>query len=274
MEWLEEDCPFWDVTTDYLIPEGKEIKAVILAKESGVVACLKEISEVLERMGIKVERLKEEGESFRSGDKIAYLYGEARKILKVERTLLNVLSHLFGVAKATKRLVRAVKRANPKVSVAATRKTTPGMRDLEKKAVIIGGGEPHRFSLSDMVLIKDNHLAIIGDLRRAVLVAKEKAGFTKKVEIEVTSKEEAVMAAMAGADIIMLDNMPLSEVKETLKELKKRGLRDKVLVEISGGITFENAHYYAEAGPDIISTSLITLKAPPVDISLEVVKVD
>jgi len=187
-----------------------------------------------------------------------------------ERTLLNILMRMCGIATATRRLVRKVEEAGFKVRIAATRKTAPGLRYFDKRAVVVGGGDPHRFRLDDAILIKDNHVALVGDVEEAVRRARSATSFTKKIEIEVQTSEDAVKAAQAGADIIMLDNMTAEEVEKTIDALKHRKLRDRVLIEVSGGIVEENILSYAKAGPDIISTGAITHSVKSVNISLEV----
>lgn len=186
---------------------------------------------------------------------------------------MDLLSILAGVATETRRFLEAARRVNPRVKVAATRKTPPGLAVLVKKAVRAGGGDTHRFSLSDAILVKDNHLAIVGSVGEAVRRAREAAGFMHKVEVEVESVEDAVEAAEAGADVVMLDNMEPEQVKRALEELERRGLRGRVIVEVSGGVTLDNIGEYAALGPDVISTSSITLKARPIDLTLEVVEV-
>lgn len=272
MEWLKEDMPYLDITSE-IIPETVEVKAAIIAKEDCIVSFVEEVEKILKRLGLKVHLYKHNGDYVRRDDTIMVLEGEAKKILEVERTLLNVIGRASGVATITRKLVEEAKKLNSKVTIAATRKTTPGLRLLEKVAVKTGGGDPHRLGLSDMVLIKDNHLKIVGSISKAVKIAREKAGFTKKVEVEVEKLEEAVEAVRAGADIVMLDNMTPKEVEETVKALKREGLRDKVIVEVSGGITLENLREYVSAGIDVVSLGSITRHARILDFTLEILEV-
>jgi len=179
----------------------------------------------------------------------------------------------MGVVRETRRVVELVRSVNPRVRVAATRKTIPGLRMLVKKAVSVGGADTHRLSLSDAILIKDNHLAIIGDVETAVRRAKAKSTFMHKVEVEVSNADDAVKAVKAGADAVLVDNAAPQQLREVIERLKAEGLRDRVIVEVSGGVKPENIALYAEADPDVISTSHITMRASPVDISLEVVEV-
>jgi len=272
LEWIKEDIPFFDITSE-IIDENKKCRAIILAKKSGIVAGVRIISKFYEKLGIKVKVLKDEGSRVKKGDIILEIIGNARKILMTERVILNLLSHMSGIATVTRNIIEKVKKVNPKIIIAATRKTLPGLRLFEKYAVKIGGGDTHRMSLTDMILIKDNHLKIIGDVEKAVKKAKKLASFTKKIEIEVSSLKDAIKAAKSGADIIMLDNMSPNEIKEVIETLKKLGLRDKILIEASGGITPENIEEYAKTGVDIISLGYLTHSAPALDISLEVIEV-
>lgn len=273
LEFLEEDVPYGDVTSELVVPEGTVVRAVIVAKSRGVLAGAKFVKMFLERLGVRVLRALSDGVEVEPGSITMELEGDGRTILLVERTILNLLMHLSGVATATRRLVERVRRVNPRVRVAATRKTLPGLRLLEKYAVEVGGGDPHRFSLSDMILIKDNHIAIAGSVEEAVKRVLSLKSFSKLVEVEARSVEEAVRAAELGVDIVMLDNMSPEEVRRAVEELKRCGLRDRVVVEVSGGITEDNIVEYASADVDVISTSIITMAAKPLDMSLEVVEV-
>jgi len=273
VKWLLEDAPHGDLTSELLIPRDCKVKAVVIAKSSGVAACIEDLCEVLELLGIKVECKIRSGQEFNYGDVLMFLEGSARSILLVERTLLNLLSYLFGVATSTRNLLNKVRVINKNVRLAATRKIPPGLRYLVKKAVAYGGGDTHRFSLSDAILVKDNHIAILGGVSNAVKTAKEKASFMHKVEVEVKSLEEAIEAIEAGADVIMLDNMSVEECSNVLNELKRRGLRDKVIIEVSGGIGFDNIADYAKLDVDVISTSRITMNPERVDLSLDVIEV-
>lgn len=271
IEWLAEDIPFWDLTSS-LIPHDYKCKAVIVARESGVAACTEEASKFLERVGLTVYLVKKSGEEFKEGDILLEIKGSLSKILEVERLVLNILSHTCGIATVTSQAVKRAKKVNPKVRIAATRKTLPGLRYFEKKAVESGGGDTHRFTLSDMILIKDNHLAFFRSIKQAIKYAKSRSGFTRKVEIEVSNPEQAVEAAEAGADIIMLDNFTAAEVATALKMLEERGLRSKVIVEVSGGIHLDNLEDYARLGVDVISIGALTHSVKAIDLSLEVVE--
>jgi nicotinate-nucleotide pyrophosphorylase (carboxylating) len=191
--------------------------------------------------------------------------GGARSILQAERLLLNFMSRMSGISTLTR---ECAGRAG-KVRVAATRKTTPGFRSFEKRAVVVGGGDPHRFDLSSSVIIKDNHLKLMS-LEEALCAAKAGASFTKKVEVEVERLEDVLKAASLGADIIMFDNMRPEMIREGVERLKREGLRDRVLLEASGGITPENVSDYAATGVDVVSLGALTRSARWIDFSLEI----
>jgi len=273
LEFLEEDTPFWDITTDAIIPKNTVIRAQVIARQSGVVACIEDVTYFLKRLGLEVKELAGDGDIVNKDAPVLEIVGDARTVLAIERTILNILMHCSGVATEVRKLVDIVKRVNPRVRVAATRKTLPGLRYFEKKAVAIGGGDTHRLSLSDAILIKDNHLRVVESVEEVVKLAKERASFTHKVEVEVSTVEDAIKAAEAGADIVMLDNMHPQEVAKVVEELRKRGLRDRVVIEVSGGVTAENIVEYAKLDVDVISCGYITLSARALDMSLEVVEV-
>jgi nicotinate-nucleotide pyrophosphorylase (carboxylating) len=273
LEFLEEDIPFWDTTTEALIPRNIVVRAQVIAKQRGVVACVEDVAYFLRRLGLEVKELARDGDTVDRGSPVLEVVGDARIVLTVERAILNILMHCSGIATEVRKLVEIVKRVNPRVRVAATRKTLPGLRYFEKKAVAIGGGDTHRLSLSDAILIKDNHVRIVGSVEEAVKLAKERASFVHKVEVEVSTVDEAVKAVEAGADIVMLDNMSPQEVAKVVDELRRRGLRDKVVIEVSGGITAESIAEYAKLDVDVISCGYITLSAKALDMSLEVVEV-
>jgi nicotinate-nucleotide pyrophosphorylase (carboxylating) len=199
------------------------------------------------------------------------LVGDAQAILSVERTMLNMLSRMSGIATKTRNLTEKLKKAKVTARIAATRKSAPGLLYFDKKAVALGGGDPHRLHLDDMVLIKDNHLAIVGGVEEAVKKAKAHSSFTKKIEVEVTTIQDALKAAKAGADVVMLDNFSPKQAKEAGEKLQKAGFAS-VLLEVSGGITSENLLEYASAQVDVISLGELTHSAKALDISLEIIK--
>ncbi|MEM2739829.1 MAG: carboxylating nicotinate-nucleotide diphosphorylase [Candidatus Bathyarchaeia archaeon] len=273
LRFLEEDLGLTDVTTALLIDWGVEAEGVIVAKEDGVAAGLEEARILAEIVGLKIEYSLRDGEEFKSSDILLKLRGDARAILAVERTMLNILSRMCGVATATRRLVDKIRRAGLNVRVAATRKIPPGLRYLDKKAVEIGGGDTHRLRLEDTILIKDNHIALVGSAKEAVARARARAGFTYKIEVEVSSVEEALEAVEAGADVVMLDNFTADMVEEAVKLLKEKGLRKKVLIEVSGGIDDENILEYASKGVDVVSLGRLTHSVKAIDLSLDVRRV-
>ncbi|MBS7616206.1 carboxylating nicotinate-nucleotide diphosphorylase [Candidatus Bathyarchaeota archaeon] len=269
---LAEDVGQGDITTELTVPEGRMAEAEVIAKEDGVVAGIEEAKVLLESLGLNVEALTADGEVVKAKQTLLKIHGDAKTILAAERTLLNLLSRMSGIATTTRNLVKKIQKAGLKTKVACTRKTAPGLLYFDKKAVLIGGGDTHRLHLDDMVLIKDNHIAIVGSVEEAVKRAKEGCSFSKKIEVEVTTIEEALTAARVGADIIMLDNFSPTQIKEAVKQLERTGFYGKILLEASGGITAENILEYASTGVDIVSLGEITDSAKTLDISLEIVK--
>ena len=263
---LAEDLASSDVTTEALIPPDLEGGSHILVKDDGVLAGMEVAQAVFGHVdpALRVEVLIKDGATIRNGDVVATIAGNVAGILRAERTALNFLCHLSGIATETAHYVAAVK--GLKARITDTRKTTPGMRVLEKYAVRMGGGQSHRMHLGDWVLIKDNHLAALGSLGLGLKGAIERArrGSTLKVEVEVGSVGEAEEAMSAGADIVMLDNMALGEIKQVVNLA-----RGRALIEASGGITLENVRQVAGAGVDSISVGAITHSARALDLSLE-----
>jgi len=267
LRFLEEDAPFGDVTSEAVVPEGIRAKAVIIAKQEGIIAGVEEAKALFEHFKVEVEARKRDGERVKRGDAILELEGDARSILLVERTALNIMGRMSGIATEVRRLVEKVKAVNPKVRVAGTRKTL--LKPLDKRAILIGGGEPHRFSLSDAILIKDNHLALV-PLEEAIRRAKSFSVY-KVVEVEVETLEDAIKAAKAGADVVMLDNMSPAEIAETVEALRREGFRERVKIEVSGGITPENIEEYAALDIDVISLGYLTHSVKNFDVSLEII---
>ena len=268
---LADDIGQGDVTAAAVIPANSTVKAEVIAKEEGVVAGIEEATYLLEYLGLTVRAKVADGEKIKNKQVLMQISGDAQTILSGERTMLNLLSRMSGIATKTRMLIEKLEKANAKTKIAATRKSAPGLLYFDKKAVIIGGGDSHRSHLDDMILIKDNHLAIIGSVEEAVKRAKANASFTKKIEIEVTNIEDALKAAKAGADIIMLDNFSPKQAKAAGEALGQAGF-GKVMLEVSGGITVENLLDYASAQVDIISMGELTHSVKALDISLEIVK--
>lgn len=267
LKFIEDDAPKGDITSDVIIPDV-ECTAVIRAEQDGIVAGLFEAAALFSHFSVAVTSHKNDGESVNTGDSLLSLNGNAKKVLLVERTALNIIGRMSGIATQTRALGTIVHSKNPSCRIAATRKTCPGFGALDKKAVMIGGGDPHRANLSEGFLIKDNHLAIV-PLRDAIRKAKDYSAY-KKVEVEVEKKEDAVTAAESGADIIMLDNMSPRKVAETIGLLKKAGLRDRVTIEVSGGINEKTLGDYAACGADVISMGALTHTVRNFSVTLEI----
>jgi len=269
LAFLKEDVGQADITSQLVIPQDALAKADIVAKDSGVVAGLEEAQILLEAMGLIGKSLVADGAAIKSGAILMHIEGNARDLLTVERTLLNIISRMSGIATKTRILQDAASDANPSVKVVSTRKVAPGCLYFDKRAVMIGGGDSHRFHLDDLILIKDNHKALAGSIREAVQIAKI-GSFTKKIEVEVTSAGEAIEAAEAGADILMFDNMSPSSIKAAVQLLERRGMRKRLVLEASGGIDETNISEFARSGVDILSLGSLTHSVKAFDVSLEV----
>lgn len=266
---LEEDLGRGDVTSAATVPEDARARGRFVAKQELVVSGLEAARAVFHEAGggeMGFSALAEEGERVAAGSVLAEVEGYARPMLAAERVALNLLMRLCGVATLTGRYAEAVSGTGARI--ADTRKTTPGLRRLEKAAVRAGGGTNHRFGLDDGVLIKDNHLALAGGVAEAVRRARANAPHLLKIEVEVESLEELREALDAGADAILLDNMTPEEVRRCAELARRRD--PGVLLEVSGGISLGNVRAYAEAGPDLISVGALTHSAPAADISLEI----
>jgi nicotinate-nucleotide pyrophosphorylase (carboxylating) len=268
---LAEDIGPGDVTTDVLIPAAWKGKGVFFMKSAGVLAGTQAVKEVFQRVNpaVKVVFKLRDGARGEPGDVAGTVTGPYASLLKGERTALNFLQHLSGVATLTALYVEALQGTNTRLL--DTRKTTPGLRTLEKGAVKAGGGTNHRFGLYDAVLVKDNHLAALmaeGLNMRDIVRRARKGAPDLKLEIEVSSTADARAAAEAGADIIMLDNMPLGEMRRAVKEIAGRSL-----TEASGGVMLDRVRTVAKTGVDFISVGSLTHSAPALDISLEIERV-
>ncbi len=265
---LLEDINYLDAATDYLIDEDQEDSARFLAKDDGVLCGIDialRVFELLQPSGFEAKVFRHDGDELKKGDVIAEIRGKTRNLLKGERTALNLIQHLSGVATATNRAVRLVEGTN--ASIADTRKTLPGLRPLQKYAVTVGGGRNHRFNLSDAAMLKDNHVDAGGGIKNAVEKLKSRLGHTVKIELEVRDLRELAQALEAGVDIIMLDNMSVEMMKQAVEITGGRAL-----LEASGGITDETIRAIAETGVDIISMGAITHSVKAFDISLKIVK--
>ena len=267
--WLHEDAQYGDVTSEAIIPATDKTKAVLRARKSGIVAGIPIISQVLDYLGIDYTIHINDGSNVVENDKILSLGGNTREILLIERLILNFLTHLSGIATQVANMVAIVAKNNGTAKIAATRKTLPGLRKYQKYAVKIAGGATHRFSLSDCLLIKDNHIQAAGNVSNALQLALENKDFTKRIDIEVETMEDALLAAEMGADIIMLDNMQPEEIQLIHNALIDKGLRKKVILEISGGINPANLKDYTSLPIDIISMGSLTHSVIALDLGLD-----
>lgn len=267
---LEEDIGAGDITTISTVAVGKQAKAQMLAKSAGVVCGLPVARLAFELVDDHLQFLPYMEDGARVAGKrevIAEVAGPAQSILMAERVALNFLQRLSGVAALTAQFVEAV--AGTKARIVDTRKTTPGLRMLEKYAVRIGGGHNHRFGLADGILIKDNHIAAAGGVRKAVERARANAPHTLKIEVEAKELAQIDEALSAGADIVLLDNMPPDTMREAVRTVREKG-QGRVLTEASGGITLETVAAVAATGVDLISVGALTHSAPALDISLDI----
>lgn len=263
---LLEDINYLDCATDYLIDDEQENTARFLAKSDGVLCGIDvalRVFEVLQPGSVKAEVYKNDGDVLQKGDIIAEIRGKTKTILKGERTALNLIQHMSGIATATAKAVELVK--GTKASIADTRKTLPGLRPLQKYAVTVGGGRNHRYNLSDAAMLKDNHVDAGGGIAAAVKKLKEKLGHMTKVELEVRNLDELGQALEAGVDVIMLDNMSVEMMRDAVEITNGRAL-----LEASGGITGETIREIAETGVDIISMGALTHSVTAFDISLKI----
>ena len=263
---LLEDINYLDTTTDYLIDENQENTAKFLAKSDGILCGLEialRVFEILQPNGFEVKIFKHDGDKLSKGDIIAEIHGKTRTILKGERTALNLIQHMSGIATATNNAVEIIK--GTKASIADTRKTLPGMRPLQKYSVTVGGGRNHRYNLSDAAMLKDNHVDAGGGIANAVAKLKSKLGHMTKIELEVRNLDELKQALEAKVDVIMLDNMSPELMKEAVEITN-----GQALLEASGGITDETLREIAETGVDIISMGALTHSVKAFDISLKI----
>lgn len=265
-EFLREDIGSGDITSELLLSPDVRAVGTIFAKERCVLAGATEAAEVFTELGAEASLSVPEGTVVEKGYAVLVVKGPARAVLTGERLALNFLMRMSGIATLTNELLERCRKVNPNVKVAATRKTTPGFREFEKRAVSLGGGDPHRFGLDDAILIKDNHIALAGGVREALRKAKV-ASFTKKVEVEVENEKDAFVAAEEGADIVMLDNFEPEEGARVAGLVRRR--RPGVVIEVSGGIRPDNIEQFASYA-DIISLGWLTHSVRSVDFSMSV----
>ncbi|MDL1959721.1 MAG: carboxylating nicotinate-nucleotide diphosphorylase [Deltaproteobacteria bacterium] len=267
---LAEDLEHGDITTDAIVPPETLGSAVIVAKESAVVAGTFVAQEVFRQMDpdIQFKEIMEEGSEVSRGDVVIRLNGKLAAILQTERVALNFLQRMCGIATLTRRFVQEL--SGLPCRLVDTRKTTPGMRLLQKYAVRIGGGHNHRYGLSDGILIKDNHIMACGSIKESITRARVKAPHTLLLEIEVSGIEELEEAIEGGADAVLLDNMDAARLREAVSLARR--LKPRIILEASGGIRLENVREIGETGVDIISVGLLTHSAKASDLSLRVLK--
>lgn len=261
---IKEDINYIDVTTDYLIPEDSVSTANYVAKDSGILCGIDIALRVFTLLDDKTEfDIKlQDGDKVENGDIIATITGKTKVLLKGERTALNLLQHLSGIATMTNRLVKLVE--GTKASIADTRKTLPGLRSLQKYAVTVGGGKNHRYNLSDCAMLKDTHLDAYGSITNAVKALREKLGHTVMIEVETENLNEVEEALNCGADIIMLDNMDIETMSKAVKIVS-----GMAKIEASGNVTEETVVSIAKTGVDIISVGAITHSVKAFDISMK-----
>ena len=260
---LEEDIHYVDVTTDYLIPEGHTSHAYYIAKDTGVLCGIEIAKRVFELIGggVTFSECLKDGDKVQKGDIIARMQGDTKTLLKGERTALNILQHLSGIATATNHCVELVKGTNAKIT--DTRKTLPCLRRLQKYAVTVGGGYNHRYNLSEGAMLKDNHIDAYGGIVPAVTELRKRIGHMTKIEVEVRNLDELQQALSVNCEIIMLDNMSCDNMKQAVAITNGRAL-----LEASGNVTEENIASIAQTGVDIISLGALTHSVKCFDISM------
>ena len=266
LRFISEDVQSGDITS-VLLPKNR-IKAKIISREDGVLAGVKFASDIFRIKGCNVKIIKKDGTGLKPNQTILQISGNARTILSCERTALNLLSRMSGIATHTNLLVSKIRKINRKTKLYSTRKTAPGLRFFDKEAVMIGGGHKHRMSLNEMVMIKDNHLMVSNSMEDIIKNARKRH---KNVEVEAENQRDAVFAANSGATIVMLDNFSPAQIKKTITVLQKKKLRNKVKLEASGRINSKNITAFAKTGVDMISVGSITNSVKGLDLSLEVI---
>ena len=263
--FLDEDVGKGDITSKLL--QKKSIVARIITREETIVAGTMYAKEIFALKKCRTKIYKKDGKIAKQNQTILEIKGNAGDILTCERTALNLLSRMCGIATQTNNLKKQIKSVGSKSKVFATRKTVPGLRFFDKEAVKIGGGEKHRMTLNEMIMIKDNHLAVEKSIEGILRKAKKTSG---KIEIEVETQKDAILCAKMGADIIMLDNFSPEKIKKTVNKLTELKLRNKVVLEASGRINSKNIIKYAKTNVDMISVGSITNSVNGIDLSLEV----
>ena len=273
VDFLNEDIGTGDITSNLLIPEETLSNGTIVCKNAGkniIVSGLSEAKIIFDICGCKSTLLVNDGAKIAKGTDVLAVDGSSRSILKGERTALNILMRMSGISTRTNQFIEKIGELSKTVRISSTRKTVPGLRYFDKKAVVIGGGISHRVRLDQLILIKDNHIAVVGSVKKAIEKAKSVYGKKRKIECEVNDFSGILEAIKSGADIVMLDNFKPEEVKESLDRVRKLGLRNKIIIEVSGGINLDNIYDYAIAKPDVISIGSLTHSVQAIDFSLEI----
>jgi nicotinate-nucleotide pyrophosphorylase (carboxylating) len=268
LPFITEDAPFGDITSEAIIGDVS-CHAVITTHEAGVIAGLTEAAALFGHFGATILEHSIDGSEVAAGTIVLSLEGPAMAILLVERTALNIIGRMSGIATRTRKMSSMILTAGGSCRLSATRKTAPGLRFLDKKAVLLGGGDPHRMSLSDGILIKDNHLVLV-PLVTAIRRAKERSLY-RKIEVEVSAPADALSAAKAGADIILLDNMTPTLVREALQLCKDAGVMERLIIEVSGNIDETNLLSYTIPGVDRISSGILTHSVRNQNVSLDII---
>ncbi|MBA3749379.1 MAG: carboxylating nicotinate-nucleotide diphosphorylase [Nitrosopumilus sp.] len=269
--FLNEDIGTGDITSNILIDDNIEVNAEIICKDDKIVVSgLNEAITIFDICDCDSQLLVNDGSFLEKGTTVMVIQGPAKSILKAERTALNIIMHMSGISTKTSQFVKKLDKFSKYVSISSTRKTSPGLRYFDKKSVVLGGGISHRYRLDQLVLIKDNHIAIVGSVHKAVRLIKSKYGSSRKIECEVSNYQDIIDAIESGSDIVMLDNFTPDLVRTSLKKIKNLGLRNKIVIEVSGGITLDNIYDYASSLPDIISVGSLTHSFKSVDFSLEI----
>jgi len=266
---LDEDCGFGDITTAALIASDQLAQARLFTRQQGVVAGINIASLILKDFECTITQKQYDGAKVKANTTLLTAKGRAANLLTIERTLLNLLQRMSGIATATANLLAQARKVNPKVRIAATRKTAPLLRLFDKLAVIIGGGDPHRWRLDDAILIKDNHLAFYSNPIKAIEQARKNTSFTAPIEIEVTSASEAFAVARADPDIILLDNMLPEAVEHIVNKVRQS--HPSIILEVSGNITPDNIQAYAATGVDVISVGWLTHSVSALNLSIDII---
>ena len=269
VRFLREDIGQGDLTSQYTVNKDLKSSSQIICKsEIAVVAGLEEAKIIFEICNCDSKALVNDGDIVKRDIRVMKIIGNTRAILKAERTALNLIMRMSGIATDTKKFVDIVKTVSKDIKVMGTRKTAPGLRYFDKKSIILGGGHSHRNTLDELILIKDNHLAVTTSIQSAITNARLKAGKNMMIECEVSNTKSSIEAIKSGADIIMLDNFTPEMAQKTISYLRKSGLREKVLIEISGGVNISNIKDYALALPDMISIGSLTHSSNSIDFSM------